>query len=137
MSWPTARTVPAVGLAKLRRPGGYGPGRQSRYWACGSFSTSTMTCRSRIRPQQQVYIGNFVIGPLLEWMTMEPEVAGVIRIFNSLSTKLQEESAQTLNEYFSADSQRRQQLINESEPRRMTKKVNLGPVNGVCPYCGR
>src|SRR5215831_8621937 len=38
--------------------------------------------------------------PLLEWMTMEPEVAGVIRIFNSLSTKLQEESAETLNEYF-------------------------------------
>jgi hypothetical protein len=70
-------------------------------------------------------------------MTMEPEVAGVIRIFNSLSTKLQEESIETLNEYFNADSQRRQQIINESEPRRMTKKVNLGPVNGVCPYCGR
>jgi len=70
-------------------------------------------------------------------MTMEPEVAGVIRIFNSLSAKLQEESIETLNEYLNADSQRRQQIINESEPRRMTKKVNLGPVNGVCPYCGR
>jgi hypothetical protein len=70
-------------------------------------------------------------------MTMEPEVAGVIRIFNSLSTKLQEQSIQTLNEYLNADSQRRQQIINESEPRRMTKKVNLGPVYGVCPYCGR
>jgi len=68
---------------------------------------------------------------------MEPEVAGVIRIFNSLSAKLQEESIETLNEYLNADSQRRQQIINESEPRRMTKKVNLGPVNGVCPYCGR
>ena len=88
-------------------------------------------------PQQQEYIGNFAIGPIVEWMTMEPEVAGVIRIFNSLSTKLQDEATQTLNEYFNADSQRRQRIINDSEPRRMTKKVNLGPVNGVCPYCGR
>ena len=70
-------------------------------------------------------------------MVMEPEIAGVIRIFNSLSTKLQEEATEALNEYFNADSQVRQRIINDSEPRRMTKKVNLGPVSGVCPYCGK
>ena len=70
-------------------------------------------------------------------MTMEPEIAGVIRIFNSLSTKQQDEAVRTLTEYFNTDSQRRQQLINESQPDRRGKKVNLGPVSGVCPYCGR
>jgi hypothetical protein len=83
------------------------------------------------------YIGNFAIGPLVEWMTMEPEVAGVIRIFDSLSTKQQDEAIQTLKEYFNTDSRRRQRLINDSEPGRVAKKVNLGQVNGVCPYCGR
>jgi len=70
-------------------------------------------------------------------MTMEPEIAGLIRIFNSLTTKQQDGAVQTLSEYFNADSQRRQQLINESEPDRRGKKINLGPVSGVCPYCGR
>jgi hypothetical protein len=70
-------------------------------------------------------------------MAMEPEVAGVIRIFNSLSTKGQDEAIQALKEYFNTDSRRRQRLINDSQPGRVAKKVNLGPVNGVCPYCGR
>ena len=70
-------------------------------------------------------------------MTMEPEVAGVIRIFNSLSTKGQDEAIQALREYFNTDSRRRQRLINDSQPGRVSKRVNLGPVNGVCPYCGR
>jgi len=70
-------------------------------------------------------------------MTMEPEVAGVIRIFNSLNTKRQDEAIEALKEYFNADSQRRQRLINDSEPRRVAKRVNLGPVDGVCPYCGK
>lgn len=74
---------------------------------------------------------------LVEWMTMEPEVAGVIRIFNSLSTKRQDEAIQALQEYFNTDSRRRQRLINDSQPDRVAKRVNLGPVNGVCPYCGR
>ena len=68
---------------------------------------------------------------------MEPEIAGLIRIFNSLTTKQQDGAVHTLSEYFNADSQRRQQLINESEPDRRGKKINLGPVSGVCPYCGR
>ena len=62
---------------------------------------------------------------------MEPEVAGVIRIFNSLNTKRQDEAIEALKEYFNADSQRRQRLINDSEPRRVAKRVNLGPVDGV------
>jgi len=74
---------------------------------------------------------------LVEWMTMEPEIAGVIRIFNSLSTKQQDEAIQTLKEYFNTDSRRRQRLINDSQPGHVAKRVNLGPVNGVCPYCGR
>ena len=68
---------------------------------------------------------------------MEPEIAGVIRIFNSLSTKQQDEAIQSLKEYFNSDSRRRQRLINDSQPRQVTKRVNLGPVDGVCPYCGR
>jgi len=67
---------------------------------------------------------------------MEPEVAGVIRIINSLSAKLQDQTVQSLNEYFTADSQNRQRLINDSQPERISKRVNLGPVSGVCPYCG-
>jgi hypothetical protein len=67
---------------------------------------------------------------------MEPEVAGVIRIINSLSTKLQDQAVQSLNEYFTTDSQGRQRLINDSQPERIHKRVNLGPVSGVCPYCG-
>jgi hypothetical protein len=70
-------------------------------------------------------------------MTMEPEVAGVIRIFNSLGTKQQDEAIEALKEYFNTDSPRKQRLINDSQPGRVTKRVNLGPVNGVCPYCGR
>ena len=70
-------------------------------------------------------------------MTMEPEIAGLIRIFNSLSTTQQDEAVRNLNEYFNADSQGRQRVINESEPDRIAKKVNLGPVSGVCPYCGK
>jgi hypothetical protein len=70
-------------------------------------------------------------------MAMEPEVAGVIRIFNSLSAKQQDVAIQALKEYFNTDSRRRQRLINESQPSRVAKRVNLGPVNGVCPYCGR
>ena len=54
-------------------------------------------------------------------MTMEPEIAGVIRIFNSLSTKQQDDAVRTLSEYFNTDSQRRQQLINESQPDRRGK----------------
>ncbi len=68
---------------------------------------------------------------------MEPEIAGLIRIFNGLTTKQQDGAVRTLSEYFNADSQRRQQLVNESEPDRRGKKINLGPVSGVCPYCGR
>jgi len=74
---------------------------------------------------------------LVERIAMEPEVAGVIRIFNSLSTKGQDEAIQALKEYFNTDSRRRQRLINDSQPGRVAKKVNLGPVDGVCPYCGR
>jgi hypothetical protein len=70
-------------------------------------------------------------------MAMEPEVAGVIRIFNSLSAKQQDDAIQALKEYFNTDSRRRQRLINDSQPSRVAKRVNLGPVNGVCPYCGR
>jgi hypothetical protein len=70
-------------------------------------------------------------------MTMEPEVAGVVRIFNSLSTKQQDEAIQALKEYFNTDSRRRQRLINDSQSGRAAKRVNLGPVSGVCPYCGR
>jgi hypothetical protein len=70
-------------------------------------------------------------------MVMEPEIAGVIRIFNSLSTKQQDDAIQTLRVYFNADSQRRQRLINDSQPGHVAKRVNLGPVSGVCPYCGR
>ena len=68
---------------------------------------------------------------------MEPEVAGVIRIFNSLGTKQQDEAIQTLKEYFNTDSRRRQRIINDSQPDHVAKRVNLGAVNGVCPYCGR
>jgi hypothetical protein len=68
---------------------------------------------------------------------MEPETAGVIRIFTSLSTNQQDEAVRRLTEYFNADSQGRQKLINESRPDRVRKRVNLGPVSGVCPYCGR
>ena len=68
---------------------------------------------------------------------MEPEVAGVIRIFDSLSTKQQDEAIQTLKEYFNTDSRRRQRIINDSQPGRASKRVNLGPVSGVCPYCGK
>jgi hypothetical protein len=67
---------------------------------------------------------------------MEPEVAGFIRIFNSLSTKLQDDAVRRLNEYVSSGSRVRQRLINDSQPDRMTKRVNLGPLSGVCPYCG-
>jgi len=70
-------------------------------------------------------------------MTMEPEIAGVIRIFNSLSTKQQDEAIESLKELFNTDSRRRQRLINYSQPGPGSKRVNLGPVNGVCPYCGR
>jgi hypothetical protein len=70
-------------------------------------------------------------------MAMEPEVAGVIRIFDSLSAKRQDDAIQALKEYFNTDSRRRQRLINDSQPSHVAKRVNLGPVSGVCPYCGR
>lgn len=74
---------------------------------------------------------------LVEWMTMEAGVAGLIRVFDSLSPDEQYDAIQKLNEYISADSWTRERLVNESQRDRIAKRVDLGPVSGVCPYCGR
>jgi hypothetical protein len=67
---------------------------------------------------------------------VDPEVAGLLRVFDSLSQSKQVEAVQRLNEYIEGSALERQRIIGESQGNRIAK-VDLGPVSSVCPYCGR
>lgn len=67
---------------------------------------------------------------------MEPEIAGLIRIFDSMSTGQQEDAMGALNAYLNANQTTRDRMVGDRRPREI-RKVDVGPVGAVCPYCGR
>lgn len=68
---------------------------------------------------------------------MDPKVAGLVHVFASLSPQEQRAAVEKLNEYINGDPTRRRQIVEESERVRIAKRMDLGPVGRVCPYCGR
>ena len=68
---------------------------------------------------------------------METAVAGFIRVFDSLTPDEQHDAVEKLNEYINGDVWTRRRVVEEGERSRIAKRIDLGPVGGVCPYCGR
>jgi hypothetical protein len=78
----------------------------------------------------------FDIGFDRKLIDMEPEIDGLIRIFDSLSATQQAEAIRRLNTYIEASQETRQRIIRESQPGEV-RKVDVGPLGRICPYCGR
>ena len=68
---------------------------------------------------------------------MDPKVAGLVRVFDSLSPQERQEAVEKLNEYINGDTWTKRQIVEEGERVRIAKRMDLGPVGRVCPYCGR
>jgi hypothetical protein len=68
---------------------------------------------------------------------MDAKVAGLIRVFDGMTPGEQREAIRRLNEYIDGGSTTKQRILNESDWERVAKRVDLGPVGRVCPYCGR
>lgn len=67
---------------------------------------------------------------------MEPEIDGLIRVFDSLSIAQQAVAVRRLNTYIDAGPAAKERIIRESQ-RGGVRKVDVGPVGMICPYCGR
>jgi hypothetical protein len=68
---------------------------------------------------------------------MDEKVAGLIRVFDSMTPDEQHEAVRRLSEYIDGGPITKRRILNESDWGRVAKRVDLGPVGRVCPYCGR
>jgi hypothetical protein len=67
---------------------------------------------------------------------MSEEADGLIRVFDKLTPSQKAEAIERLNRYLDADQETKKQIVREAE-RNQVRKVDVGPVGRICPYCGR
>jgi len=63
---------------------------------------------------------------------LEPEIAGFIRIFDSMNPGQQEDAIRMLDAYLNGNQATRDRMIGDRRPREI-RKVDVGPVGRAMP----
>jgi hypothetical protein len=67
---------------------------------------------------------------------MDEEVAGLIRVYLSLTSGQRAAFVDNLNEYIRGSQYEKDRITRESVFKG-TQRMDVGPAGGACPYCGR
>lgn len=70
---------------------------------------------------------------------MESEIDGVLRVFHSLTDTQRAEAVRKLDEYLRGSQETRERLLREAQWHEWqeVRKIDVGPIRRVCPYCGK